>query len=126
MQAGRLETDLAGAVEGLKAARTRHMGYDYYNFASIKVAEFLYVEIFHTVPLSEWRELRDDGSTENPGLILNFYLRKIVYLPVRLRDESLIQHPETTGVDCAILYDVSLLRKKRIWNSSMRDWVCQR
>jgi hypothetical protein len=84
MQAGRIKTDLTETVEGLKASRSHHMGHDYYNFPSIRVAEFLDVEVFHTVTLSEWRELRGDGSFENQGLISNFLLEKDTVSPAEI------------------------------------------
>ena len=81
---GRLKTDLTEAVEGLKAARKYHMWYDYYNFPSIRVVEFLDVDVFHTVPLSEWWELCADGSMEDPVLILNFLLEKDSVSPAEI------------------------------------------
>ena len=60
------------------------MGRDYYNFPLIRVAEFLDVEVFHTIPLEEWQELRGDGTIGNPGLISNFLLEADTISPGEL------------------------------------------
>ena len=84
MQDGKLKTDLENAVKGLELARQTHMGRDYYNFPLIRVAEFLDVEVFHTIPLDEWQELRGDGTIGNPGLISNFLLEADTISPWEL------------------------------------------
>jgi len=88
MQAGKLKSDLEDAIAGLIEARQHHMGHEYYNFATIRVAEFLDVEVFHTIPPSEWKELRgevdaNDGKSK-PGLIANFLLEKDSISPAEL------------------------------------------
>jgi hypothetical protein len=70
------------------------------------------VEVFHTVPLSEWRELRGDGSFENQGLISNFLLEKDTVSPAEIARRI------AAGSDSEHLHDVSSPKKKRLWNSS--------
>jgi len=87
MQAGKLKSDLDDAIAGLIEAREYHMGHEYYNFATIRVAEFLDVEVFHTIPPAEWKELRgeiDANGKSNPGLIANFLLEKDSISPAEL------------------------------------------
>ena len=84
MQDGKLKTDLENAIAGLEQARETHMGNDYYNFPTIRVAEFLDVELFHTIPLEDWQDLRGDGTVDNPGLISNFLLEQDTISPGEL------------------------------------------
>lgn len=84
MQPGKLKSDFADAIDGLEMARSHHLGHDYYMFPSIRVAEFLDVEVFHTIPPSEWKDLRGDGSEEKPGLIANFLLEKDTISPAEI------------------------------------------
>ena len=42
------------------------------------------VEVFHTIPLEEWQELRGDGTIGNPGLISNFLLEADTISPGEL------------------------------------------
>ena len=88
MQAGKLKSDLEDAVAGLIDAREYYLSQDYYMFPAIQVAEFLDVEVFHTIPPAEWKELRDgdidfDGK-QKPGLIANFLLEKDTISPAEL------------------------------------------
>ena len=85
MQAGKLKSDLEDAVAGLIKAREYHLCHYYYKFPAIRVAEFLDVEVFHTIPLTEWKELRGgdigfDGKQKS-GLIANFLLEKDTISP---------------------------------------------
>jgi len=88
MQAGKLKSDLDDAVAGLVDAREYHMGHEYYMFPTIRVAEFLDVEVFQTIPPAEWKELRggevDDDGNKSPGLIANFLLEKDSISPAEL------------------------------------------
>jgi hypothetical protein len=85
MQDGRIKLDLENALSGLKAAQPHHMGHDYYNFPAIRVAEFLDVEVFNTIPVDEWDELRGDGTIENPGLIANFLFEVDTISPAEMK-----------------------------------------
>ena len=60
MQAGKLKSDLLDAIDGLIGARDYHMDHRYYNFPTNRVAEVLDVEVFSTIPPSEWKELRGE------------------------------------------------------------------
>ena len=85
IQAGKLKSDLEDAVAGLIDAREYHLSHDYYMFPAIRVAEFLDVEVFHTIPPAEWKELRggdiDFDGKQKPGLIANFLLKKDTISP---------------------------------------------
>tara|TARA_A100001015_G_scaffold197853_1_gene220695 strand:+ start:384 stop:1205 length:822 start_codon:yes stop_codon:yes gene_type:complete len=96
MQDGKLKTDLENAVEGLELARQTHMGRDYYNFPLIRVAEFLDVEAFHTIPLEEWQELRGDGTIGNPGLVSNFLLEADTISPGELARRLAAEAPNSS------------------------------
>ena len=78
MQAGKLKSDLEDAVAGLIDPHEYHLSHDYYMFPAIRVAEFLDVEVFHTIPLAEWKEMRggdiDFDGKQKPGMIANFLL----------------------------------------------------
>ena len=88
MQAGKLKSDLEDAVAGLIDAHEYHLSHDYYMFPAIRVAEFLDVEVFHTIPLAKWKELRggdiDFDGKQNLGLIANFLLEKDTISPAEL------------------------------------------
>jgi hypothetical protein len=90
MQEGRIKLDLENALSGLKAAQAFHMGHDYYNFPSIRVAEFLDVEVFNTIPVDEWDELRGDGTENNPGLIANFLFEVDTISPAEMKRRELL------------------------------------
>jgi hypothetical protein len=96
MQDGKLKTDLENAIAGLEQARETHMGNDYYNFPTIRVAEFLDVELFHTIPLEDWQDLRGDGTVDNPGLISNFLLEQDTISPGELARRLAAEVPNSS------------------------------
>jgi len=107
MQAGKLKSDLNDAIAGLVDAREYHMGHEYYMFLTIRVAEFLDVEVFQTIPPAEWKELRggevDDDGNKSPGLIANFLLEKDSISPAELAKRKAAAAPTRAGLICTAL-----------------------
>ena len=60
-------------------------------------------------------DLCGNGSNENPGLISNFLLDKDTVSPA-----GIVRRIAALRRQSTIVYDVSLLKKKRQRNSSMR------
>ena len=101
MQAGKLKSDLEDAIAGLVEARETHMDHRYYMFPTIRVAEFLDVEVFPTIPPAEWKELRGEtGSdgTHKPGLIANYLLEKDAISPAELARRIAAATPVLRGI----------------------------
>ena len=97
MPEGRLRDDLSEAVSGLLSARESHLGHDYYNFATIRVAEFLDVEVFHTIPPDDLGELRGKGTDEEPGIISNFLLEEHTNSPAEVARRVAAAAPRRPG-----------------------------
>lgn len=60
------------------------MGHAYYNFGATRAAECLDSECFSSIPPEEWRELRRDGTAENPGILSNFLFEEDFISPAEM------------------------------------------
>ena len=58
MERGRCKDELTEVVDELESARHTHLGHDYYDFSLLRVAEFLDVEVFHTLSAAEVLEMQ--------------------------------------------------------------------